>query len=57
MGLRRTGSKVRRRWELAIEILQREMEIKEGVKYGSMDVPEWPTEIESHDTDVAIAEE
>lgn len=33
-----------RRWELAIEILQKELETQDGLKYGPIPTPEWPTE-------------
>ncbi len=35
-------AKLQRRWELAIEILRKEMEARDGVGYGPMALPEWP---------------
>jgi hypothetical protein len=38
-----------RRWALEVEIMRREMEERDGVRYGPMPLPEWPGEGESQD--------
>jgi hypothetical protein len=37
-------TKMLKRWELEIEILRHEMEAKDKVSYGPMDLPEWPAD-------------
>jgi hypothetical protein len=39
-------SKFMRRWELGIEILRKELETKDGVKYAAIPTPIWPDEEE-----------
>ncbi len=39
-------AKLQRRWELAIEILRKEMEARDNAKYGPMALPEWLPEDE-----------
>ncbi|KAH8908226.1 hypothetical protein BR93DRAFT_877964 [Coniochaeta sp. PMI_546] len=38
-----------RRWAIEAEVLRREMERRDGVRYGPMQLPEWPCEGEGQD--------
>ena len=51
-------AKMQRRWELANEILRRELENERGAKYGTMALPEWPPdENETTDAGLPVVEE
>jgi hypothetical protein len=39
-------AKLVRRWELAIEILRKELEAQDGVKYAPIPTPTWPEDKE-----------
>lgn len=45
--------RLQQRWELAIEVLCRELEAKEGLEYAKLPTPEWPEEQTTSD-EVAI---
>jgi len=49
-------AKMLRRWELETEILRRELEVKDGVKYGPMAAPDWPAELPRHKEETSPAE-
>lgn len=50
-------AKLQRRWELADEILRREMGQKNGQAYGAMALPEWPEEEAARDNGLSVVEE
>lgn len=50
-------ARMRRRWVLEIEVLRRTREMVEGVGYGNLPLPEWPSDGESEDSLPSVREE
>jgi len=50
-------AKMLRRWALEMEILRRELEVKDGAKYGPMTLPDWPAELPRHEDETSPVEE